>query len=208
MDVKSLQHLPPWEWPDGVDEFLLGILRDPATVPAHRVIAADLAGDYTVINDALADALLAIVQHADAPAELRATAAISLGAALEQAPAPPPAPVVYRATELPPPEIVAIRDGFSAPNSPGWSVRVVPNKYPALRIEGNLDKREAVFQHLVRAVYGPVQSWDETIDLGGNKKPQGCEAPVAGISQSKNKNSGVNPLENQEARSRHVHYAG
>ena len=39
-----------------------------------------------------------------------------------------------------PPEILAIRDGFSAPNAPGWTVRVVPNKYPALRIEGTLDK--------------------------------------------------------------------
>jgi UDPglucose--hexose-1-phosphate uridylyltransferase len=39
-----------------------------------------------------------------------------------------------------PPEILAIRDGFSAPNSPGWLVRVVPNKYPALRIEGGTDK--------------------------------------------------------------------
>jgi UDPglucose--hexose-1-phosphate uridylyltransferase len=39
-----------------------------------------------------------------------------------------------------PPEILAIRDGYSAPNAPGWSVRVVPNKYPALRIEGDLSK--------------------------------------------------------------------
>jgi UDPglucose--hexose-1-phosphate uridylyltransferase len=39
-----------------------------------------------------------------------------------------------------PPEIAAVRDGFSAPNSPGWSVRVVANKYPALRIEGDLDR--------------------------------------------------------------------
>jgi len=39
-----------------------------------------------------------------------------------------------------PPEILAIREGFSAPNAPGWLVRVVPNKYPALRIEGDLDK--------------------------------------------------------------------
>lgn len=34
-----------------------------------------------------------------------------------------------------PPEIQAIRNG-SAPNGPGWSVRVVPNRYPALAIEG------------------------------------------------------------------------
>ena len=39
-----------------------------------------------------------------------------------------------------PPEILAVRDGYSAPNSPGWSVRVVANKYPALRIEGEVDR--------------------------------------------------------------------
>jgi UDPglucose--hexose-1-phosphate uridylyltransferase len=40
-----------------------------------------------------------------------------------------------------PPEIVALRSNGSRPNSPGWSVRVVPNKYPALQIEGDLGKR-------------------------------------------------------------------
>ncbi len=40
-----------------------------------------------------------------------------------------------------PPEIVAYRDRGAAPNKPGWRVRVVPNKFPALRIEGNLTKR-------------------------------------------------------------------
>jgi UDPglucose--hexose-1-phosphate uridylyltransferase len=39
-----------------------------------------------------------------------------------------------------PPEIAAIRNG-TAPNQPGWEVRVVPNKYPALRIEGGLDRK-------------------------------------------------------------------
>lgn len=34
-----------------------------------------------------------------------------------------------------PPEIWALRDPKSPPNSPGWKVRVVPNKYPALKIE-------------------------------------------------------------------------
>lgn len=33
------------------------------------------------------------------------------------------------------PEIFAIRDGESQPNGPGWRVRVVPNRFPALRIE-------------------------------------------------------------------------
>lgn len=40
-----------------------------------------------------------------------------------------------------PPEVDAIRFDHSAANAPGWSARVVPNKFPALRIEGELDRR-------------------------------------------------------------------
>jgi UDPglucose--hexose-1-phosphate uridylyltransferase len=36
-------------------------------------------------------------------------------------------------------EIIAHRK-YGPPNSPGWTVRVLPNKYPALRIEGDLVK--------------------------------------------------------------------
>ncbi len=39
-----------------------------------------------------------------------------------------------------PPEVFAFRDPHSQPNGTGWQVRVVPNKFPALRIEGDLDK--------------------------------------------------------------------
>lgn len=39
-----------------------------------------------------------------------------------------------------PPEIAAIRDG-SAANRPGWKVRVVPNRFAALKIEGDLDRQ-------------------------------------------------------------------
>lgn len=39
-----------------------------------------------------------------------------------------------------PPEILAYRSYPSAPNSAGWTTRVVPNKFPALQIEGDLDK--------------------------------------------------------------------
>lgn len=38
-----------------------------------------------------------------------------------------------------PPEILAGRPPGSPPNTPGWTYRVVPNKFPALRIEGELD---------------------------------------------------------------------
>ncbi|MDW8051910.1 MAG: galactose-1-phosphate uridylyltransferase, partial [Armatimonadota bacterium] len=41
-----------------------------------------------------------------------------------------------------PPEVDAFRDPATAPNTPGWWVRVVPNKYPALVPEGSLAPRE------------------------------------------------------------------
>ena len=40
-----------------------------------------------------------------------------------------------------PPEVFAFRKDGTAPNTPGWQVRVVPNKFPALQIEGTLDRR-------------------------------------------------------------------
>jgi len=40
-----------------------------------------------------------------------------------------------------PPELYAFRPGGGAANGPGWQVRVVPNKFPLLRIEGELDRR-------------------------------------------------------------------
>jgi UDPglucose--hexose-1-phosphate uridylyltransferase len=39
-----------------------------------------------------------------------------------------------------PPEIIAIRPNSSEPNKPGWTLRVISNKYPALRIEGDLNR--------------------------------------------------------------------
>ena len=40
-----------------------------------------------------------------------------------------------------PPEILAYRDPHSAPNGPGWRVRVIPNKFPALQTDEVLKKR-------------------------------------------------------------------
>jgi UDPglucose--hexose-1-phosphate uridylyltransferase len=39
-----------------------------------------------------------------------------------------------------PPEIFALRAPGTAPNTPGWRVRVVSNKFPALRIEGSTER--------------------------------------------------------------------
>ncbi len=38
-----------------------------------------------------------------------------------------------------PDEVWALRPGGSPANSPGWRARVIPNKFPALRIEGDLE---------------------------------------------------------------------
>lgn len=43
--------------------------------------------------------------------------------------------------DMTPPEIFAIRPTEAPPNTPGWNLRVVPNKYPALRVEGHLNRR-------------------------------------------------------------------
>ena len=40
-----------------------------------------------------------------------------------------------------PPELLAYRPDGGAPNSPNWTVRVVPNKFPALKMEGDLARR-------------------------------------------------------------------
>ena len=52
-----------------------------------------------------------------------------------------PCPFCYGHENMTPPEIQAHREGATQPNSPGWSTRVVPNKFPALRIEGELQRQ-------------------------------------------------------------------
>ncbi|UCD05962.1 MAG: galactose-1-phosphate uridylyltransferase [candidate division WOR-3 bacterium] len=48
-----------------------------------------------------------------------------------------------------PPEIYSIRQDNSAPNTPGWRLRVIPNKFPALRIEGEIDRRgEGIYDRM------------------------------------------------------------
>ena len=41
---------------------------------------------------------------------------------------------------LTPPEVLSYRQNGGSPNSPGWDLRVVPNKFPALKVEGSLDR--------------------------------------------------------------------
>jgi UDPglucose--hexose-1-phosphate uridylyltransferase len=39
-----------------------------------------------------------------------------------------------------PSEVMSYRNPDTLPNEPGWQVRVIPNKFPALQIEGDLDR--------------------------------------------------------------------
>ena len=50
-------------------------------------------------------------------------------------------PFCYGNEFMTPPEISCFRDPSTGANSPGWQVRVVANKFPALQIEGELDRR-------------------------------------------------------------------
>lgn len=85
MDLKTLEETPPWEWPKDTDKMLLNILRKGRMDASDRVIAVRLAGESTIINDDLARALLAIAQNDKEDQEVRCSAAIALGPALEQA---------------------------------------------------------------------------------------------------------------------------
>jgi UDPglucose--hexose-1-phosphate uridylyltransferase len=50
-------------------------------------------------------------------------------------------PFCYGNESKTPPEIIAYRTDGSTRNSPGWTLRVVPNKFPALGIEGSLSRK-------------------------------------------------------------------
>ncbi|HZP43827.1 MAG TPA: galactose-1-phosphate uridylyltransferase [Candidatus Binatia bacterium] len=67
-----------------------------------------------------------------------------------------------------PPEVLAYRDAPGAPDGPGWRVRVVPNKFPALRIEGELERRGRGIYDLMNGIGASevvVDSPDHALDL-------------------------------------------
>uniref|UniRef100_A0A7C4TEQ4 Galactose-1-phosphate uridylyltransferase n=1 Tax=candidate division WOR-3 bacterium TaxID=2052148 RepID=A0A7C4TEQ4_UNCW3 len=66
-----------------------------------------------------------------------------------------------------PKEIFAIRDN-SPPDAPGWSLRVIPNKFPALRIEGDLNRRgEGIYDRMngIGAHEVIIETPDHQLDL-------------------------------------------
>ncbi len=83
MDINQYADMEPWEWPDDIGELLLRLLEDDGADARDRETAIYMAGDPSVVDDALAGALIAIVKNGAADEQLRADAAIALGPALE-----------------------------------------------------------------------------------------------------------------------------
>lgn len=50
-------------------------------------------------------------------------------------------PFCYGNESKTPPEILAHRSNGTGPDTPGWTIRVVPNKFPTLGIEGSLNRQ-------------------------------------------------------------------
>ena len=58
-----------------------------------------------------------------------------------QSPGGAKCPFCYGNEPMTPPEIYVLRPSGGAPNGGGWTLRVVANKFPALKIEGELNRR-------------------------------------------------------------------
>jgi len=140
VDLKTLIDTPPWDWPKDAGNMFEMILSDSRAQVSDRLIAAELAGSSTVINDDLAGLLMGIVGNAGEPEELRAKAAISLGPVLEQ----------------------ADMDGFEDPEDVPISeitFRNIQDKLHRLYLENSISKevRRRILEASVRA----PQSWHQ-----------------------------------------------
>lgn len=68
------------------------------------------------------------------------------GSTMEEKKPAPNCPFCEGNEDKTPPEILSYRKSGTKPNTPGWWTRVVPNKFPALTIEGNLERAgEGIF---------------------------------------------------------------
>jgi hypothetical protein len=85
VSLKTLLDIPPWDWPEDTAEMLVRVLDDDHTEASERILAAELAAEYAVLGDSIAEGLLAIARRGDLADALRSTAVRALGPALEHA---------------------------------------------------------------------------------------------------------------------------
>ncbi len=84
MKMEVLARLGPANWPPDAAEDVLATLRDRTASPSERLLAAEIAGNVVLMNDRLAEELLRIFADAEEPEDLRGSAAIAFGPALEE----------------------------------------------------------------------------------------------------------------------------
>ncbi|MGA8104912.1 MAG: hypothetical protein WB869_22335, partial [Candidatus Acidiferrales bacterium] len=61
MDLKALKDTPPWDWPEDTAEKLVRVLQDEQVAESDRLLATEMAGDFTVVNEELVEALLTLL---------------------------------------------------------------------------------------------------------------------------------------------------
>lgn len=81
--LQQIYNTPPWDRPKTAATLFLATLQNPDGDEADRLLAAEMAGSFTAINDDLAEALLEIVEDERESEELRSRAIISFGPILE-----------------------------------------------------------------------------------------------------------------------------
>jgi UDPglucose--hexose-1-phosphate uridylyltransferase len=82
---------------------------------------------------------------------------------------PEPCPFCAGSEARTPPEVMAYRDSASPPNLPGWTLRVVPNKYPALiDADGQILRQEPLCEahHAIGAHEVIIESPEHIVNMG------------------------------------------
>lgn len=83
MELHFLKDLPPWEFPEEIQDILLSALNDPATETTDKLLAVELAGSAGFLALPLAKGLISLIDNENEDIELRSMAAIALGPTLE-----------------------------------------------------------------------------------------------------------------------------
>jgi hypothetical protein len=85
MNLKELNDIAPWEWPENADKTILEILYNKNAPEPDRILAAELTVNGIVMDDDIANHLIDIVRDSKETEELRSKAASVFGPALEWA---------------------------------------------------------------------------------------------------------------------------
>jgi hypothetical protein len=85
VDLKMLESTPPWDWPEEAGTIIVSALLDVNAAIKDRMLAAMMAGEFAVLKDKTAEALLKIVNSTSEIDELRSQAADSMAPGLEEA---------------------------------------------------------------------------------------------------------------------------